>query len=96
MDQVRQHKLLNVKENHFTDSIKKQMLMNVIHPLKSLARIADDENQSVICGNPPLTFEQYSDLLQAAATLLDSQEKHKNPPTRNRRSVYYHDLHEEC
>ncbi len=67
-------------------------IQNAVSPLKNLTRIQDDKNQHVIRGKDPLTYLQYTDVLQAAATLIDSQERPQGSTGCTRRSVYHHDV----
>ncbi len=89
MDQVCIHATLSDKNDHFSDNMKKTMLMNAFGPLKQLQRVQDEDMQHIARHERPLTYMEYAEILQAAAVSHDRQEKPQGATNQMKRSVYH-------
>ena len=89
MDQVCIHATLSDKNDHFSDNMKKTMLMNAFGPLKQLQHVQDEDMQHIARHERPLTYMEYAEILQAASVSHNRQEKPQGATNQMKRSVYH-------
>ena len=96
MEQVRLYTNLAKKSDVLSDTLTRTLLMNAVQNLAPLNAIRTMDSQHVARGDPPLTYVQYTTLLQTAAKTYDVETAANasgGPSNRSKRSVYYNDTY---
>lgn len=96
-EQVRQYESLVDITDSLSDTQKRTMLENAVHPIEELRIIKTQATQLAIHNGKLLTFDQYSDLLVGAAQscdrlYADHGQQQRNPGTPRIRRIMEHDV----
>lgn len=87
-EQIRRYEKQLEASEHFSESQKKVMLENAVHPIKELAQVKISADIDLTRTGKPLTYDQYVNLLLAAAASYDVEAR---KPRQVRRQVYLHE-----
>jgi hypothetical protein len=94
-DKVRLYEKQIDVAQHFTDTLKRVMLQNAVHPIEELRAVKIQADQHKTQSGVELTYEQYVRLLTSAASNYNGQfvpKARHAAPTLTRRTVYTHDI----
>ena len=91
-DQVRKYEQLVDSADSFSESVKRTMLENAVNSVDNLRIVKSQADQFQVRMGTPITYEQYSSLLQSASQTYDSKFSTRANSKGIRRSIYAHDL----
>ena len=74
-------------DEHYSDAMKKRMLINAVQQVSELRNVRTIDEQRVAVGDAALSYRQYVDLLKSAAVQRDHV--YNVTTTRSRRTVNY-------
>jgi hypothetical protein len=95
MDQIQLYESLQPPSAHFHDNIKRVILQTAVHEILELRSVKTDSDQHKTRTWVDLTFSEYLQLIESAASSYDSKNRKGQQPTaRSKRSVYSHDVME--
>ena len=72
--------------DHFSEGQKRTMLQNAVHSINELRQVKNNADLLSTQGGVPLTYDEYTNLLMAAASAYDAQYQ----PQKARRQVFNH------
>jgi hypothetical protein len=93
-DQLRKYQDLIPVKDHFSADLKRAMLENAVSQVPELRAIKTQADHAKTQSGKHLTYLQYCSLLASAAQQYDDQFAQSSVKTKNRRSVYQHELEE--
>ena len=75
-DQLRQYENMVSPQDFLTNTVKRILLENAVHPVDDLRRVKAESDQHLSRTGRPLSFEQYQSLLTSAVITYDARFLH--------------------
>jgi hypothetical protein len=81
MDQIRLYESLQPPSAHFHENIKRVMLQTSVHEISELRSVKNHSDQHKTRTGVDLTFSEYLQLIESAASSYDSKNRKGQQPT---------------